>query len=116
MASEQRVRDGEITVEMGKSYPSLDEMVEVFKTYGVRVWYYVEGENDNSEATHLIRFWGGDSAGMKAVSIAINHGFQIEYLKRAWYFWDNNRLQGNGSWEMTVFVNDVQLAGFNGNH
>ena len=95
------------------SYPAFSEMVEVFQTNGIRVWNSVEGDKNQPDSTHFVQFSGGDSEGMKAVALAVRHGFKIEYLKRAWYFWDDNRLQGNGSWEMTIHANDVRLQGFN---
>lgn len=89
-----------------REYPTLEQIVEMLKLYGVRVWHWEEAVEGTAVPTHLVKFWGGDSDGMKAVAIAVTRGLKIEHLKRVWSFWDNNKLQGNGSWELTIHVND----------
>lgn len=83
--------------------PPLDEgirdIVTMLIANGVETFESCEGGEGHSFPEPTVRFEGGDSEGLRAVSIAMENGLPVRRLRRTWGI-QSNILHGPW-WEMT---------------
>jgi hypothetical protein len=83
--------------------PPLDagirDIVVTLASNGVETFESCEGGAGHCFPEPTVRFEGGDSEGLRAVSIALEHGLPVRRLRRTWGV-QNNILHGPW-WEMT---------------
>ena len=87
---------------LGKPYPSVKEMVGIFKMEGVSVYRYEEGKVDEPLATHSIWFSGTYDRAMRVVMIALRYNLHLCSLHQHWGFTSNDI--GKPSWEISLFA------------
>ncbi len=83
--------------------PPLDEgirdIVVMLIANGIETFESCEGGEGHSFPEPTVRFEGGDSEGLRAVSVALENGLPVRRLRRTWGV-QNNILHGPW-WEMT---------------
>jgi hypothetical protein len=83
--------------------PPLDEgirdIVIMLVANGVETFESCEGGRGHSFPEPTVRFEGGASEGLRAVSVALENGLPVRRLRQAWGF-ENNLIHGPW-WEMT---------------
>lgn len=84
-------------------HPPLDEgiceIVAVLVANGVETFESCEGGDGHSFTWPTVRFEGGTSEGLRALSVALENGLPVEGLRRAWGVVDG--LIHGPWWEMT---------------
>ena len=83
--------------------PPLDEgireIVTMLVANGVETFESCEGGRGHSFPEPTVRFEGGASEGLRAVSVALENGLPVRRLRQVWGF-ENNAIHGPW-WEMT---------------
>jgi hypothetical protein len=84
--------------------PPLDEgireIVITLVANGVETFESCEGGRGHSFPEPTVRFEGGSSEGLRAISVALENGLPVRRLRRVWGFEDN--LIHGPWWEMTI--------------
>jgi hypothetical protein len=75
------------------------EIVITLVANGVETFESCEGGRGHSFPEPTVRFEGGASEGLRAVSVALENGLPVRRLRRVWGF-ENNLIHGPW-WEMT---------------
>ena len=106
MASEQIVEEGAVG-EREFEIQRIDEIVEILTKNEIDVsqWYPITDESCEDLSCFynkpVLWFNGDDDEGMRAVSIAQQHGFPPSYLSRRYYVYDDEgETLRNEHWEM----------------
>lgn len=84
--------------------PPLDagtsKYVEALRTAGVETFESCEGGVGHAYAEPTVRFHGGRGEGFRALAVALQHGFQVGSLRRAWPLVDG---EPTGPWWELTF-------------
>jgi hypothetical protein len=95
-ASYGRIIDSESPLDRWVSYA-----VKVLRDSGVGTYESCEGGKGHSYLEPAVPFHGGPGDGLKALSVALNHGLPVRTLRR---FWSIERGEPTGPyWELTFW-------------
>ena len=68
--------------------PPLDagifQQVEALRAAGIETFESCQGGNGHAYAEPTVRFYGDRAEGFKALAIALQNGFRVSALRRAW--------------------------------
>ena len=78
--------------------------VKVLRDAGVETYESCEGGKGHAFLGPTVRFHGDKAAGLRAVSVALQHGLPVSELHRLWSVIDGE-LSGP-TWELTFFPRD----------
>ena len=87
------MKDGELD-------PQIAPYVTLLNQNGVETFESCQGGKGHAFQAPTIRFHGGKAEGWKALSVAMQHAFPIEALRRVWDIIDNE--PSGGHWEMVL--------------
>jgi hypothetical protein len=79
--------------------PLIAPMVRVLMSNGVETFESCQGGDGHCYPEPTVRFFGGQAAGFRALSIALEHGLRVSALRRIWPVID--REPTGPWWEMT---------------
>lgn len=78
--------------------PGIERVVRLLHASGVETFESCEGGPGHATPEPTVRFHGDQAAGWQALSVALNHGLPVLYLRRVWYV---DGVEPSGpTWEM----------------
>lgn len=78
--------------------PGIEQAVRLLHESGVETYESCEGGPGHALPEPTVRFHGDQAAGWQALSVALNHGLPVLYLRRVWYV---DGVESSGpTWEM----------------
>jgi hypothetical protein len=79
--------------------------VRVLWENGVETFESCQGGKEHSSPEPIVRFHGGHAEGLRALSVAIQHGLKVAALRRYWDVRDNEIV--GPYWELTFWPRGV---------
>jgi hypothetical protein len=86
--------------------PGIEPYVRVLREHNVETFESCQGGEGHCCHEPMIRFHGGRAEGLKALAVALQHGFPVSELRRVWPINDG---EPTGPWWVMTFVRRAEM-------